>query len=139
MTREGFAKLVHDNCLFDMAKLFDLCVLYEHNPVLEKLVENLLDAASPHREKFYESFERCVRDNILKAIETSKKKLEDMFELANVNIVVRQRLSEKLQNRFKEIFELIYYLIDLFKTLNSVVNVHPKFIRLLFDVHFEKK
>ncbi len=122
-----------------------MCVLYKNNPVLNKLIENLFNS----QQKFYHDFKQCIKD-IVKAIETSKTKLRDMFELNNeylnsnnnnrsLSSGNNQNLDEKLHKRFKEIFEVIYYLIDFFKTLNNVIKVHPKLTEYLFDTKFEKK
>ena len=138
MTIQGFSDLIYNNFLFDIPKILDLCVLYKNNPVLPRLVENLFSS----QEKFYQDFKSCVKD-IIKAIETSKKKLRDMFELGSEYRVTdplkKRKDLESICANFKEIFEVIYYLIDFFKTLNNLLKVHPKLTEFLFEQKFEKK
>jgi hypothetical protein len=81
-----------------------------------------------------------------KAIETSKKKLRDIFELdaeyrVNNTAALKKKssLKELVQSRFKEIFEVVYYLIDFFKTLNNLLKVHPKLTEFVFDQKLDRK
>lgn len=60
LSRQGFASLIYENFLFDMPRIFDLCVLYRNNPVLGKLIENLFSS----QEKYYQDFKACVDDII---------------------------------------------------------------------------
>ena len=58
MTQEGFAHLIYNHFLFDIPKILDLCVLYNKNPVLSKLIENLFNA----QKSYYEDFKLCLKD-----------------------------------------------------------------------------
>jgi hypothetical protein len=80
-----------------------------------------------------------------KAIETSKKKLREIFELESEYSAIgkatqkkKSSLVDTVKSQFKEIFEVIYYLIDFFKTLNNLLKVHPKLTEFVFDQKLDR-
>ena len=138
MTTEAFANIIYNNFLFDITKMLDLCVLYKENAILTKIIQNLFNT----EKKYFEDFKLCIRD-IIKALETSKRKLRNIFELDSVynfndNFTNKiSNLNEKTKSNLKEIFEIIYYLTDFVITLNSLADFEPKICDYLFEEKFE--
>lgn len=60
LTPEAFANLIYENFLFDIPKILDLCVLYQNNPVLSKLIENLFNL----QPNYFDDFRHCIKDII---------------------------------------------------------------------------
>jgi activating signal cointegrator complex subunit 2 len=141
MTQEAFANFIYNNFLFDIPKILDLCVLYKENPVLSKIVQNILGA----QKNYYNDFKICMRD-IVKAIESSKKKLRNIFELDGIysfdgNFSNKiSNLITRTQKNVKEIFEIVYYLTDFVISLNNLIGFEPKIIcDILLEEKFEHK
>ena len=108
MTQEAFASIIYNNFLFDIPKILDLCVLYKENPVLSKIVQNLFSA----QKNYFQDFKACMRD-IMRAVETSKKKLRSIFELDGM-----YNFNENFSNKI--ILDYIYTLLALtFTALDS--------------------
>ena len=140
MTQEAFASIIYNNFLFDIPKILDLCVLYKENPVLSKIVQNLFGA----QKNYFQDFKACMRD-IMRAVETSKKKLRSIFELDgmyNFNENFSNKISSLIastQRNMKDIFEVFYYLTDFVITLNDLIGFEPKICDILFEEKFEHK
>jgi len=141
MSQEAFGNFIYNNFLFDIPKILDLCVLYKENPVLSKIVQNIFGA----QKNYYKDFKICMRD-IVKAVETSKKKLRNIFELDDIysfdgNFSNKiSNLIGRTQKNIKEIFEIVYYLTDFVITLNDLIGFEPKMIcEILFEEKFEQK
>ncbi|CAF0807739.1 unnamed protein product [Brachionus calyciflorus] len=135
ISQSVFANLVYDNYLFDIPKILDLCVLYQKNPVLNKIIENLFNSQS----RYYDDFKACLKD-IIKAIETSKKKLRTIFELDFMYSLSGSKsvsLSDKISKSLKEILEIVYYLTDFVQTLANLVSIQTNLAQFLFDQKFE--
>lgn len=58
MTPEVYAKAIYNNYLFDIPKIFDLCVLYKKNQLLPKMIDNLFKT----QQKYYDDFKTSVKD-----------------------------------------------------------------------------
>ncbi len=58
MNAEAFADIVYNYFLFDIPKIFDLCVLYKKNPVLVKMIDNLFKSQS----SYFNDFKICIKD-----------------------------------------------------------------------------
>lgn len=127
ISQDVFSKLIYENFLFDIPKILDLCALYQSNPVLSKLVDNLFTL----QPNYYNDFKQCIGD-MIKAIESSARKLRDLFGLDEFSN------QSKLESRLGQIFEVVYYLKDFFLTLNSALVLHPKLASILFEQKFDK-
>jgi activating signal cointegrator complex subunit 2 len=138
MSPAGFATLIYQNFLFDIPKILDLCVLYRENPILEKIVQNLFSTQT----RYFDDFKLCVRD-IIKALESTKRKLRNIFELDSVYSLNENFankisfLNERTRAHLKEIFEVVYYLSDLVQTLNDLVRFEARTCELLFEEKLE--
>lgn len=133
-----FADLIYKNYLFDIPKILDMCILYEKNPVLSKIIDNLFSVQI----NFHDDFKTSIRD-MQKAIETSKKKLNSIFELeTRYEIAVTKSIefvSQKISQKMKEIIEIIYYLTDFARTLSNFIAIKTNLAQYLFDQKFELK
>jgi activating signal cointegrator complex subunit 2 len=71
MSPEVFAQLIYNNYLFDIPKMFDLCVLYKKNEILAKIIENLFTT----QKKYFDDFKICVKDiiKVINSINLKKK------------------------------------------------------------------
>jgi len=58
MNADAFANIIYNYYLFDIPKIFDLCVLYKKNPVLVKMIENLFRTQS----NYFNDFKMCIKD-----------------------------------------------------------------------------
>lgn len=130
--------MIYKYFLFDIPKILDLCVLYKNNPVLEKLIENLFNS----QKNYFDDFKHCIKD-IIKAIETSKKKLRSIFDLDSIyefiqnNSTKEKDINNKIKKNLKEILEIIYYLTDFVRTLIDLISIQTKLAEYLFDQKFE--
>ncbi|RNA20224.1 activating signal cointegrator 1 complex subunit 2 isoform X1 [Brachionus plicatilis] len=131
-----FADLIYKNYLFDIPKILDLCILYEKNPVLNKIIQNLFSV----QKNYYDDFKISIKD-IIKAIETSRKSLHSIFELeSKYDIGATKSLefvAEKLPKNMKEILDIIYYLTDFARTLSNLISIQTNLAQYLFDQKFE--
>ena len=138
MTPEAFSSIIYNNFLFDIPKVLDLCVLYKENPILSKIIQNLFST----QKNYYQDFKLCIRD-IIKAMESSKRKLRNIFELDSVynfndNFSNKiSTLNDRTQSSLKDIFEIIYYLTDFVITLNDLISFETKICDYLFEEKFE--
>ena len=132
-----------------MPKIFDMCVLYKRNAILKRMVDNLFNV----QRKYAADFEASVHD-MVQGMASIRRKLEDMFELSasdragaaaaaaapnrrDESHAAVQARHQKLKAHFKDIFELVYYLTDMFITLNAFVRVETKLTQQLLDQRFE--
>jgi len=86
--------------------------------------------------------------NIYKALDISKRKLRDLFDLDHMDAVrqssklsinknIQEKpLGEKLQAKKKELFENIYYISDSVITINDLVSIQSKLSEILFEKKF---
>lgn len=138
INQDVFADLIYKNYLFDIAKILDLCILYEKNPLLNKIIENLFSV----QKNFYEDFKISINE-MIKAIETSKKNLNQIFELESRyeigSVTPTELMGEKISKKMKEIIEIIYYLTDFARTLSNLISIQTNLSQYLFDKKFDKK
>jgi activating signal cointegrator complex subunit 2 len=138
LTPEGFASIIYNNFLFDIPKILDICVLYKHNSILSKMVNNLFD----NQPKYFDDFNQCIKD-ITRAIEINKRTFQSIFELDPIyrfeaaNSSSTTSLNDRIHLKLKEILETMYYLTDFTITLNDLIELVPNVTQLLYKQKFE--
>ena len=138
MSQEAYADLIYNNYLFDMPKIFDLCVLYKKNQVLPKIIENLFNS----QRNYFSDFRLCLRD-LTRGFEIGRKKLDELFELDAIyktseSYFKKQTLlKDRIKANLKKIMEIIYYLTDFAITLNDLISFQPQLAEILAEAKIE--
>ncbi|XP_052059611.1 activating signal cointegrator 1 complex subunit 2-like [Mytilus californianus] len=128
ITPSVFGEIVYENFLFDIPKIFDLCVLYGegNGPLLTKMVDNIFTQQPKYN------------DDLCCAIPTVIQVFHDIAEKCGISIDKHGSLSpQKLSSPrtdnsplitmlISDFQDIVLYLADIALTLANFLEIHPQ-------------
>lgn len=138
ITPHVFGEILYENFLFDIPKIFDLCVLYGegNSPLLTKIVDNIFTQQPKYN------------DDLQCAIPTIIQVFHDIGEKCGLSIDKQGSLSpQKLSSPRKDnsplimmiisdFQDIVLYLADIALTLANFLEIHPKSCDLFLQEQF---
>ncbi|XP_062615224.1 activating signal cointegrator 1 complex subunit 2-like [Saccostrea cucullata] len=122
-----FGEIIYENYIFDVPKLFDLCVLYaENGQILSKMIENIFNQQPKYNEDL-----SCAIPTIFHVLQEMRKKCgmplpssagsesPKKTSLIGTEEITAETLSTP------ELQDLVFYLADIGRTLSSFLEVYP--------------
>lgn len=121
-----FAELLYDNYIFDIPKIFDLCILFQrgnHNLVC-RMIENIMSC----QQKFTSDL-KDIEDTILMAFERAVQSIQvdddDEFETLPRRLDDLEKGSELTSMPFWKLVERVTYVVDIAASLLAFFEVYP--------------
>ncbi|XP_048774497.2 activating signal cointegrator 1 complex subunit 2-like isoform X3 [Ostrea edulis] len=130
ITPSVFGEIIYENFIFDIPKLFDICVLYGqgNGQLLSKMIANIFSQQPKYNEDLscvipimYQVFEDMKRKCGLPISSRDGKK--SPLKLSSANDT-GEKIVENINT--PELQDLIFYLADIGVTLSSFLEVYPK-------------
>lgn len=138
LTPHVFGEILYENFIFDIPKIFDLCVLYGegNSQLLSKMVDNIFTQQPKYNEDLH-----C-------AIPTIVQVFHDIADKCGVNIDKEHSMSpQKLSSpgrdslslntlSISDFQDIILYLADIALTLAIFMEIHPQSCEIFQQEHF---
>lgn len=137
ITPAVFGEILYENFIFDIPKLFDICVLF--GPNNEALLSKMINNIFTQQPKYYEDLS-CAIPTIYQAFEDMKKKCGMPCSSNKSNSP--QKLHDGKEDQTMETLsvldlqDLILYIADIGVTLSSFVECHPAASQILHQTNF---
>ncbi|KAL5020282.1 hypothetical protein ScPMuIL_003174 [Solemya velum] len=137
ITPSVFGEILYENFLFDIPKIFDLCVLYgaENGELLTKMVGNIFSQQSRYNEDLRETIPTITQifDNL-----KVKCGLErDVHEMSPQKLNnPRSGKSLLVSMALAEFQDVIFYLADTGLTLSAFLEIHPSGSEVFYEFNF---
>ncbi|XP_029843375.3 activating signal cointegrator 1 complex subunit 2 isoform X1 [Ixodes scapularis] len=125
--KEKFANLLYDNFIFDIPKIFDLCVLFQrgNHDLVCRMVENIMGC-----QQKYTSDLKDIEDTMLMAFERAVHSIQsdiddDEFETLPRRLDDLAKGSELSSMPFWKLLERVTYTVDIAASLLAFFEVYP--------------
>ena len=122
----GFGKLIYDNYIFDIPRLFDICSLYSSNnkDLLTKMIGNIFKQQPGYRK------------DLQHALQSIKEVINNRIKVFHTQTGPKKLSSTTSKSPAGDVQDLLYYILDLSCTINRFLSVYPEGNSILFGEHF---
>ncbi|XP_050415433.1 activating signal cointegrator 1 complex subunit 2 [Patella vulgata] len=139
ITPKVFGEILYENFLFDIPKIFDLCVLYGkgNSQLLSKMVSNIFTQQPKYEEDLRATIPTILHvfDNVV-----AKCQLETDYSATEPKKLGNVHSSETLLTISTSDFQdVLFYIADIGITLSSFLEIYPKGCQILHEFHFEQR
>ncbi|CAN7996646.1 unnamed protein product, partial [Ixodes hexagonus] len=124
--KEKFANLLYDNFIFDIPKIFDLCILFQrgNHDLVCRMIENIMSC----QQKFTSDL-KDIEDTMLMAFERAVHSIQsdddDEFEAMPRRLDDLAKGSELSSMPFWKLLERVTYTVDIAASLLAFFEVYP--------------
>ncbi|XP_065285979.1 activating signal cointegrator 1 complex subunit 2 [Dermacentor albipictus] len=125
--KEKFAELIYENFIFDIPKIFDICVMFEraNHDLVCRMVEHIMNCQPK-----YSSDLKDIEDTMLMAFERAEQSIQSQDD-SDFEAMPRRldegkaEFSELCLMPFWKLLERITYTVDIAAALATFLNVYP--------------
>lgn len=138
ITPSVFGEILYENFLFDIPKIFDLCVLYGegNGPILTKMVDNIFTQQPSYNDDL-----RCAIPTVLQVFRDIGEKcgleIDKQGSLSPQKLTSPRKDNSQLMTMIISDFQdIVLYLADIALTLANFLEIHPPSCDLFMKEHF---